>query len=368
MTLTPNQINELRSIAGDDAVTVSESECDYFSQDVFSKGHLFAAIVRPNSQETVSKLVAFCYQEGIAMFPRGGGLSYTDGYLNKSDRVAISFDSTGLNRILEINEQDRFVRVEAGVTWAQLHQALAEKKLRTPFWGTLSGLEATVGGAVSQNSLFFGSAEYGISAESVLGIKAVTAKGEVLNTGSYAIKEQQAIRFFGPDLCGLLTGDCGALGVKTEVCLKLIQIPEFCEGYSYAFETAESLLSAMECVQRLNICSECFAFDPMLQRQRMKRTSLSDDVSQFGSVLKQSESLGDMLKKGSRIALAGRKFLDGVNYSMHCTVDAQSKAELEQKTELLDHEMAVFGKAIENTIPVVIRANPFRAANINGGS
>ena len=79
--------------------------------------------------------VKVCVQQGVAMVPRGGGASYTDGYLLAGeDHVLI--DTCALDMI-EIDEANALVWVGAGVTWATLRAALAAKGLRTPFWGPL---------------------------------------------------------------------------------------------------------------------------------------------------------------------------------------------------------------------------------------
>ena len=56
--------------------------------------------------------------------------------------------------------------------------------MRTGYWGPLSGVNATIGGALSQNSAFFGSALNGTVADSVLGVTVVLANGEIVTTGS----------------------------------------------------------------------------------------------------------------------------------------------------------------------------------------
>ncbi len=359
MNTLDSQPNDLKEKIGETLVITDVAECQYFSQDVFSSGKQVTAVLQPTSQQQLVEMIRYCYQQDIAILPRGSGLSYTAGYLNQSEKTCVCLDTTGLNRILEINETDRFVRVEPGVTWAQLSESLKRLNLRTPFWGTLSGLEATIGAGISQNSVFFGSADSGISAESVLGIKAIVADGETLHTGCYLKGQQQAIRFFGPDLCGLFTGDCGALGIKSEICLRLVPIPQYHQGFSFAFEHFDVLFDVVGKIQRAALVSECFAFDPVLQQQRMKRTSLSDDLSQFGKVLQQSESWTEMVKTGAKIAKAGRKFLDQVNYSLHCVVEAESEQALKQKSDKLKDLVRDSGKEIENTIPLVIRSNPF---------
>ena len=91
-----------------------------------------------------------------------------------------------MNRVLEINADDMFVTVEAGCTWKELHAALDGTGLRTPYWGTLSGIHATVGGGVSQNSIFWGSGKHGTVVDSVVSMDVVIADGSVISTGSNA--------------------------------------------------------------------------------------------------------------------------------------------------------------------------------------
>ncbi len=108
-----------------------------------------ALVVRPGSTADLSASVRAITEAGFAVVPRGAGMSYTGGYLPTSDR-SVTIDMARMDRVLEINRDDMYVRVEAGVTWAKLHEALADTGLRTPMWGTLSGLRATVGGGLSQ--------------------------------------------------------------------------------------------------------------------------------------------------------------------------------------------------------------------------
>ena len=80
-------------------------------------------------------------------------------------QLAWSSTRASSNRVVEVNAADRYITVEAGCTWAQVNAALDGTGLRTGYWGPLSGVNATVGGALSQNSAFFGSALNGTVAE-----------------------------------------------------------------------------------------------------------------------------------------------------------------------------------------------------------
>ena len=73
---------------------------------------------------------------------------------------------------------------------------------------------------MSQNAAFFGSAQHGVSADSVLGLEIILANGSLLRTGSWAGTGKAPFqRNYGPDLTGIFLGDCGAFGVKSRVAL-----------------------------------------------------------------------------------------------------------------------------------------------------
>ncbi len=142
------------------------------------------AVVRPGSSADVAQIVQLSAAAGVAVVPRGGGASYTDGYA-PAERESILIDTSRMNRILELNERDGYVVVEVGVTWATLNETLAAKGLRTPFFGPFSGLAATVGGSLSQNSVTWGTGVFGVSGETTLCVEVVLGDGRIVRTGSW---------------------------------------------------------------------------------------------------------------------------------------------------------------------------------------
>jgi FAD/FMN-containing dehydrogenase len=104
--------------------------------------------LRCRSADTLSRAMAILHRERIAMVPRGGGMSYTGGYVPARARSVI-IDTSVMNRIIEISAENMLISVEAGVTWKAIHEALKPLGLRLPFFGTFSGAKATVGGGLS---------------------------------------------------------------------------------------------------------------------------------------------------------------------------------------------------------------------------
>jgi len=354
----------LESAVGRDAIDTSDEIRTLYSQDIWSRGEKAAFVASPDSIEALSRLACEMNKRGVALNPRGAGMSYTNAYTPSQKNVGI-VDFSRLNRIVEINTADMYVTVEAGCSWSDLYAALKAKGVRTPFWGPLSGLTSTVGGGLSQNNAFFGGGVYGTTGDSVLSVTIVLGDGTILRTGTAGTKNGKPFfRNYGPDLTGLFCGDGGALGFKAEITLKLIPSPTHEDWASFEFETRDACAAAMAALMRENKACELVGFDPNLQRVRMQRASLAADAKTLGNVVRKQGSILKGLKEGAKIAFAGRDFIDNAAYSLHFVVEGTSQ-------DGVDHDLSALkeicrehqGKDIENSIPKIIRANPFGPFN-----
>ncbi|MEM7702319.1 MAG: FAD-binding oxidoreductase [Pseudomonadota bacterium] len=354
-----NPLAGVRSSVAEASLLTDAASLALFSHDVLSSGNEPLAVFRPSSVEELAKGVDAATRAGIAIVPRGGGMSYTGGYLYEGgDHILV--DTVGLDEILEINEEDMTVTVEAGCSWDKLHRALQPMGLRALAWGTLSGIRASVGGGMSQNGLFWG-ARNGSAVDSALSLDVVLADGTIVSTGS------EFFRPFGPDLTGLFLADCGAFGVKARVTLKLVrEATAFAYG-SFSFDDADALLTAMSAIAREELAAESFAFDPFLQSQRMQRDSLAKDAKQLGNMLKAQAKSGGVfkaMKEGAKVALAGRSFLDDVPFSLHCIAEGRHQGAVDaDMARAIEIVREAGGTVVENSIPKILRANPFPPPN-----
>ncbi len=360
----PDLLETLADILGQDGLLTDQESCILYAQDVLTKDEPAIAVARPADTEQLSACVKAAVAAGVDVLPRGGGMSYTSGYLPQN-KGSLIIDMGRMTRVLEINTEDMYVTVEAGCTWASLYEALKESGWRTPFWGTLSGIFATVGGGVSQNSIFWGAGTYGSAVDSVVSLSIVLADGSVLNTGSAAhCKGTPWFRHFGPDLTGIFLGDCGALGFKANVTLKLVPEYPARSGLSFASDTGEAMLAFASDVSRLQLASEVCGFDPYLQAQRLKRESLGKDVKALAGVMKSAGGLGKALKAGAKVALAGRGYMKDVKFSIHTLIEERYDAVVGIKEKELRELANKHGlREIENSIPKILRANPFGPVN-----
>ena len=351
-----NTLELLTAAVGADAVITDPAERTFYAQDVYTLGPDPLGIFRPADTDMLARGLAAIADSGVAIVPRGGGMSYTSGYV-APEAGALIVDMAAMDRILEINETDMTVTVEAGCTWHKLYEALHPRELRTPVWGTLSGIKANIGGGMSQNGLFWG-ATHGTIAPSALSMEVVLADGAVMRTGS------AFLRPFGPDLTGLFGSDAGSFGIKAKVTLPLMRDAAAFAYGSFAFDTPEQITAAMSQVAREGLASECFGFDPFLQAQRMKRDSLTKDAKQLVGMMKSQGGFWKGVKEGAKVVAAGRSFLDEATFSAHLICEGRHQSAVDADMRRVEEIVAeAGGTKVENTIPKVMRANPFPPVN-----
>ena len=361
-TLTADEalVSKLKQIVGNDHVLTEEKDRDFFSTDLSCRDREIAVVViQPGNTEELAAGVEAAVEAGLSIVARGGGMSYTSGYTpERPDTMLI--DMLRMNRILEINADDMYVVVECGCTWKTLYEALAEKGVRTPYWGPLSGTYATVGGALSQNSLFHGSGIHGTAAESVIGLEVVLPTGEILQTGSGAHSTSNGFwRHFGPDMTGIFTSDTGAFGVKSVATLRLLDTQPSTAYMAFKFDMLAEVLKAQTRIARLKIASECYMFDPYYNASFEKQgITFSEGVSIVGKVVRKGGLRG--LASAAKMAVTGQKVLKGVQYSMHMTFDALTDIVANEHQEIAAEIcLEENGTEMDNTIPKVFRAEPF---------
>lgn len=355
-------VARLRARLPSESIRTDRETREALSADLsYLPNHVASVVVAPRTQAELVAAIAAAHEARRAVYVRGGGMSYTSGYTPAADG-ALLLDLRRLDRI-EIHEHDMYVVAEAGVTWMALDAALAAKGLRTPYWGPLSGRYATVGGALSQNSVFHGAALHRTAADSVVGLEVVLADGSLVRTGSWAhVHGLPFSRVFGPDLTGLFLGDTGAFGVKAAAALRLIQRPTHTAYLSYRCATLAMLLHCKTQISRLMIASECFGFD---RRYNAALAAASGSIREGVAAIATAAAQGGLkgLASAAKIAAAGRGVLDDVPYSLHVILDAHAQATVDAHESLVEAICREAGATrLPSTIPAAVRGSPFRPA------
>lgn len=362
---TTGLATELANCLGNGRVITDQAERRLLSSDLYMEDAVCAVAIRPADTPSLARAVRLATEAGYAICPRGGGLSYTGGYVPASPRSVV-VDTRDLAGIRELSVEDMVITVGAGTTWEAIDKALAAEGLRLPFFGTFSGRIATVGGGLSGGALFFGSARYGAAAHQVLDLEVVCADGRVLRTGQAAFEKGKPFyRTHGPDLTGLFLHDGGSLGIKTEATFRLIRRPRHTGFLSWAFPDASGAGAGLSAIGRAGVAEEAYVFDPATTARGMAASNLGDDLRRLRAIVGGQDSLTAGFKAGARVIMAGKKLVPEGWHSLHMTAagrsDAALQADLEEARRLLTEQG---GQEIAATIPMAARAAPFD--NLNG--
>lgn len=342
----------LAGVLGPAQVLTGSEQLAFYAHDVFTRGAEALCIVRPFDIAGVQHAARLCSDARVAMVPRGGGASYSDGYL--IDRAHVLFDLSALQTI-DIDTTNARVRVGAGVTWAALKAALDPLGLRTPFWGPFSGIAATIGGSVSQNTISHGSGAYGISAQSLIGLEVVLANGTLMNTGI-----TNATRHYGPDITGLFTGDCGALGLKVAITVPLIAARPAHDTVSFAFADFASYHRSVSRLAREGLDEEHFSIDQALSQGQIARSE--GTVARLNiarNVMRAAPNPVSGLVQLGKMALAGEQEMREARYSCHVIVEGVDKADVASRIDRIRSLMTAEGHEIANSAAAFVRSMPF---------
>ena len=335
-------------------VIADPAECAFASADLSGPAAIPAsAVLRPANEAAVQALVRVARQHAVALYPRGGGWSYTAGYRPDHDRSAIV--DTALLQSIAIDHAGHTVEAGAGVTWSTLYDTLAAAGLRATSFGPLSGSGATVGGGAAQNGGFFGNACHGALGDAAIcGGTMVTGKGEL-----YRLTPED--RVAGLDAPQPLAGDCGAFGIRTSVVLQTIPTPPVTEFASFDFPAGPAAIGAMCGLAGIPNLGEAYVFDPG-SHANLARSGFS--------VIESAELAGDLMKgKGGlvarlgnlvRTARIGKAFVADLAWSLHVSFDGTQAQVDAARAAVTARAVAAGGEIIPDVIPRVTRARPFR--------
>ncbi len=227
-------LERLRAVVGDDGVLVDAAiGTDYAHDEALTAEPVEpVAVVLPKVTEQVAAIMALAHEERLAVVPRGSGTGLSGGAVPVPGGIVVALER--MKAIKEVDTANFVAVVEAGVTLAELDEALAPLGLLYPV--SPGEVSASIGGNVATNAGGMRAVRHGVTRHHVLGLEAVLPGGQVLRTGGRYVKSSS-----GYDLTQLLVGSEGTLAVVTEVTLKLQARPAHHATLLAPFKTLEAI-------------------------------------------------------------------------------------------------------------------------------
>lgn len=209
---------------------------DYSHDELGSVKKLPDLVVKPLSTEDVQKVMKYAFNNNIPVTARGSGTGLVGACVPLMGGIVI--DLSGMNRMLELDEDNLTLTLEPGVLLMEIGKFVQEHDL---FYPPDPGEKtATIGGNISTNAGGMRAVKYGVTRDYVRGLEVVTPKGEVLNLGGKVVKNSS-----GYSLKDLIIGSEGTLGIITKATLKLLPLPKKAISLLVPFKELEKAIDTV---------------------------------------------------------------------------------------------------------------------------
>ena len=210
-------VHALTAVVGADHIRTDAASLEAYGVDALGQGHPPDLVALPANTAQVAAIARFCNEQRMPLVVRGAGTGFTGGAVPTRGGLVLSMER--MNRILEIDETNLLAVVEPNVITADLQRAVEKVGLFYP--PDPASLEmSSIGGNVAECAGGPRAFKYGTTKRYVLALEAVLPTGEIVESGSKAVKN-----VVGYDLTQLLVGSEGTLAIITKVTLRLIPRP-----------------------------------------------------------------------------------------------------------------------------------------------
>ena len=247
--LTPEILSDLRQALGDGKVITDPDRLAKYSKDSSHLSYTPEAVLLAESAADVQAVLKLGNQHIFPVTPWGSGSGVAGGALTSLGGAALSL--AGMNRILEVSQEDMVAVTQPGVIVKDLKDAAREKSLFYPP-DPASLAEATIGGTAATNAGGPSCLKYGVTRDYVLGLEAVLPNGELIKTG---VRTRKGV--VGYDLTHLLVGSEGTLAVITSLTLKIIPHPPALSGLVAVFPGLRQAMAAVSGVMTRGYLPSC---------------------------------------------------------------------------------------------------------------
>lgn len=260
------QLEALAALLPQDAFSTDPSDLATYGRDwtkVFDPRP--SAVLFPRTTEQVSKILAYCHSNDIAVVTSGGRTGLAGGAVATNGEIVLSL--ARMHRMDPVDVLGQTVRVQAGAITEAVHRHCAAHGLTWPIDFASKG-SSQVGGNIATNAGGVKVIRYGLTRQWVLGLQVVLANGSVLELNGALEKNNT-----GTDLRQLFIGSEGTLGVITEATLKLTRLPQKLDVFLFAVDGLQGVLDLFAEARRGPFVLSAFEFftDKCLARVQKHR-------------------------------------------------------------------------------------------------
>ena len=283
-------VEQASKFLNDSQIAIDQDSLNTWGSDWTRSFHINPlAIVFPGSIEQIVQLVKIAPELGIHLVPSGGRTGLSGGAVASNQEVVVSMDR--MNQILDFNPVDRIVSCQGGVITKNLQDFAADRSLFYPVDFASSG-SSQIGGNIATNAGGIRVIRYGMTRESIAGLKVVTGSGETLDLNKGLMKNAT-----GYDLRHLFVGSEGTLGFIVEAEVRLIPRPDNQQVQVLAVRDLRGILEVLQTFQNhLTLSAFEFFSDLAMQKVLTHRDSVQrpfDESYPFYVLLEYDESESD---------------------------------------------------------------------------
>ena len=217
LTLAPAFIAGLRAIVGAPHLREGADAMAPYAVDALGIAHAPDLVALPGCTAEVAAIARLCVAQRVPMVVRGAGTGYTGGAVPTAGGLVSSMER--LNRILEIDDANLLAVVQPNVITGDLQRQVEARGLFYPP-DPASLDRSSIGGNIAECAGGPRAFKYGTTRHYVLALEAVLPNGDIVRTGSKAVKN-----VVGYDLTQLIVGSEGTLAIVTEAVLRLVPKP-----------------------------------------------------------------------------------------------------------------------------------------------
>jgi FAD/FMN-containing dehydrogenase len=246
----------LEAIVGKKYVLDDEATLDAYSKDMsLNQPRRPSLVVKPKSVEEVQKVVKLANKHLIPVIPVSSGIHLHGETI--PDQGGIVVDLRRMDKVIQIDSRNRKVKIEPGVTWGKLQEALKkhDQMALNPLFPhpEMSVLTSSL----ERNPMLIPKYEY---AEPVLTMEIVLPQGDLFKTGTAAAANTEEAYPEGPgiDFFRLFQGAQGTMGIVTWLNIKTEYRPKHQKVFFIPFKKIEDAVDPIYQMQRKHIGNECF--------------------------------------------------------------------------------------------------------------